>query len=192
MPSPSTAIGAPSAAVIAAAVHGAMARARENDVTTIAFPALGTGVGGFPLDEAARITLAAVRDELARSPLDRGRHVRPARSGRLRRLPGGPQRAPADATAEAPSSRRRPRAPSDDAAARADRGAARRAGRPRRPGDPPARPGRPGGLLPERQPAVSAAGQQRHALLRPDAPRPLRGEVSSATSSWPTTSGSSS
>ena len=45
-----------------------MARARENDVTTIAFPALGTGVGGYPLDEAARITLAAVRDELGRSP----------------------------------------------------------------------------------------------------------------------------
>jgi len=30
--------------------------------------ALGTGVGGFPLDEAARITVAAVRDELERSP----------------------------------------------------------------------------------------------------------------------------
>ena len=31
-----------------------MARARELGVTSIAFPALGTGVGGFPLDEAAR------------------------------------------------------------------------------------------------------------------------------------------
>jgi O-acetyl-ADP-ribose deacetylase (regulator of RNase III) len=56
------------ATVIWGAVHAAMARARENDVTTIAFPALGTGVGGYPLDEAARITLAAVRDELGRSP----------------------------------------------------------------------------------------------------------------------------
>ena len=45
-----------------------MARARENNVTSIAFPALGTGVGGYPLDEAAQITLAAVRAELARSP----------------------------------------------------------------------------------------------------------------------------
>jgi O-acetyl-ADP-ribose deacetylase (regulator of RNase III) len=45
-----------------------MARARENDVATIAFPALGTGVGGYPLDEAARITLAAIRDELGGSP----------------------------------------------------------------------------------------------------------------------------
>ncbi|MGH2464696.1 MAG: macro domain-containing protein, partial [Candidatus Limnocylindrales bacterium] len=56
------------AAVIENAVHAAMARAREHEVTTIAFPALGTGVGGYPLDEAARITLAAVRDELGRSP----------------------------------------------------------------------------------------------------------------------------
>jgi O-acetyl-ADP-ribose deacetylase (regulator of RNase III) len=29
---------------------------------------MGTGVGGFPLDEAARVTVQAVRDELAVSP----------------------------------------------------------------------------------------------------------------------------
>ena len=29
---------------------------------------MGTGVGGFPLDEAARVTVAAVRDELPGSP----------------------------------------------------------------------------------------------------------------------------
>ena len=57
-----------SAAVIEAAVRSAMARARELNATSIAFPALGTGVGGFPLDEAARITVATVRDELTRSP----------------------------------------------------------------------------------------------------------------------------
>ncbi len=50
------------------AVRSAMARAREIGATSIAFPALGTGVGGFPLDEAARITVDAVRDELASSP----------------------------------------------------------------------------------------------------------------------------
>ena len=54
--------------VIEAAVRSAMARAREIGATSIAFPALGTGVGGFPLDEAARITVATVRDELLRSP----------------------------------------------------------------------------------------------------------------------------
>jgi O-acetyl-ADP-ribose deacetylase (regulator of RNase III) len=50
------------------AVRSAMACAREIGATSIAFPALGTGVGGFPLDEAARITVDAVRDELASSP----------------------------------------------------------------------------------------------------------------------------
>ena len=57
-----------SAIAIQEAVRNAMARARENNVATIAFPALGTGVGGYPLDEAAQITLTTVRDELARSP----------------------------------------------------------------------------------------------------------------------------
>jgi O-acetyl-ADP-ribose deacetylase (regulator of RNase III) len=53
--------------VLEAAVRSAMARAREIGATSIAFPALGTGVGGFPLDEAARITVQTVRDELASS-----------------------------------------------------------------------------------------------------------------------------
>jgi O-acetyl-ADP-ribose deacetylase len=57
-----------SAIAIREAVRNAMARARENNVTTIAFPALGTGVGGYPLDEAAQITLATVREELLKSP----------------------------------------------------------------------------------------------------------------------------
>ncbi len=57
-----------SAETIAAATRSAMARAREIGATSIAFPALGTGVGGFPLDEAARITVAAVRAELSASP----------------------------------------------------------------------------------------------------------------------------
>jgi O-acetyl-ADP-ribose deacetylase (regulator of RNase III) len=54
--------------IIEAATRSAMARAREIGATSIAFPALGTGVGGFPLEEAARITVDAVRDELTRSP----------------------------------------------------------------------------------------------------------------------------
>ncbi len=57
-----------SAPVIEAAVRSAMARARELGAASIAFPALGTGVGGFPLEEAARITVEAVRDELRLSP----------------------------------------------------------------------------------------------------------------------------
>jgi O-acetyl-ADP-ribose deacetylase (regulator of RNase III) len=54
--------------VIGAATRSAMARAREIGATSVAFPALGTGVGGFPLEDAARITVAAVRDELEQSP----------------------------------------------------------------------------------------------------------------------------
>ena len=50
------------------AVRSAMARARELRFASIAFPAMGTGVGGFPIDEAARVTVEAVRDEMKQSP----------------------------------------------------------------------------------------------------------------------------
>jgi O-acetyl-ADP-ribose deacetylase (regulator of RNase III) len=56
-----------SAEAIGAAVRSAFARARELGVASLAFPALGTGVGGFPLDEAASITVAVAHDELPRS-----------------------------------------------------------------------------------------------------------------------------
>ena len=58
-----------SAGVIDRAVRSTMARAREIGATSIAFPALGTGVGGFPLEECAQIMVAAVRDELPVSPM---------------------------------------------------------------------------------------------------------------------------
>ena len=47
------------------AARSAMARVRELGLSSVAFPALGTGIGGFPLDDAARIAVEAVRDELA-------------------------------------------------------------------------------------------------------------------------------
>lgn len=53
-----------SAHAIEAAVRSALARVREAGLATVAFPALGTGIGGFPLDEAARITVRTVREEL--------------------------------------------------------------------------------------------------------------------------------
>jgi O-acetyl-ADP-ribose deacetylase (regulator of RNase III) len=56
------------AETLESAVRSTMARAREIGATSIAFPALGSGVGGFPLEEGARITVATVRDELAGSP----------------------------------------------------------------------------------------------------------------------------
>jgi O-acetyl-ADP-ribose deacetylase (regulator of RNase III) len=55
--------------IIDRAVRSAMTVARDLRVSSIAFPAMGTGVGGFPLDEAARVTVGAVRAELAQSPL---------------------------------------------------------------------------------------------------------------------------
>jgi O-acetyl-ADP-ribose deacetylase len=57
-----------SAQVIDRAVRSAMRRARELRLASVAFPAMGTGVGGFPIDEAARTTVRAVRDELPVSP----------------------------------------------------------------------------------------------------------------------------
>jgi O-acetyl-ADP-ribose deacetylase (regulator of RNase III) len=53
-----------SAEAIEAGVRSAMARAREIGATSIAFPALGTGIGGFPLDQAADITVQTLREEL--------------------------------------------------------------------------------------------------------------------------------
>ena len=57
-----------SAEIIERAIRSAMTRARELGVETLAIPALGTGVGGFPLDEAARITVDTVRAEAVRLP----------------------------------------------------------------------------------------------------------------------------
>ena len=56
------------AAVIDRAVRSAMARARDIRAISVAFPAMGTGVGGFPIDEAARVTVRAVREELPNCP----------------------------------------------------------------------------------------------------------------------------
>jgi len=52
-----------SAAVIDRATRGALEIAEAHQLTSIAFPALGTGVGGFPLDECARIMIEAIRAE---------------------------------------------------------------------------------------------------------------------------------
>ena len=52
-------------AAIDRATRNAMLRVRELGLATVAFPALGTGIGGYPMDEAALVTVNAVRDELA-------------------------------------------------------------------------------------------------------------------------------
>jgi O-acetyl-ADP-ribose deacetylase (regulator of RNase III) len=53
------------AAGIRGAVRSAMARVRELALTSVAFPALGSGIGGLSLEESARLMVATVREELA-------------------------------------------------------------------------------------------------------------------------------
>jgi O-acetyl-ADP-ribose deacetylase (regulator of RNase III) len=50
------------AAKIQKATRNSLLRADELGIKSIAFPALGTGVGGFPLDECARIMINEIRD----------------------------------------------------------------------------------------------------------------------------------
>ena len=42
------------------ATRNSLLRAEEMGLTSIAFPALGTGVGGFPLKDAARVMLDGI------------------------------------------------------------------------------------------------------------------------------------
>lgn len=51
---------------IRSATKNSLLRAEELGLTTVAFPALGTGVGGFPYPEAARIMIETVQEHLAR------------------------------------------------------------------------------------------------------------------------------
>jgi O-acetyl-ADP-ribose deacetylase (regulator of RNase III) len=50
-----------SATLIEQATRGALQLAEARQLASAAFPAFGTGVGGFPLAECARIMLAAIR-----------------------------------------------------------------------------------------------------------------------------------
>ncbi len=46
------------------ATRNSLLRAEELGISSIAFPALGTGVGGFPYEEAARIMVETTRQKL--------------------------------------------------------------------------------------------------------------------------------
>jgi O-acetyl-ADP-ribose deacetylase (regulator of RNase III) len=59
--------GTSSAEVIEQATRSTLAVAEELGARSLALVAFGTGVGGFPLDEAARIMVAAARAHPARS-----------------------------------------------------------------------------------------------------------------------------
>jgi O-acetyl-ADP-ribose deacetylase (regulator of RNase III) len=53
------------AAKIESATRNALLRAEELGIKSVAFPALGTGVGGFSYDEAARVMIEATKQHLA-------------------------------------------------------------------------------------------------------------------------------
>jgi O-acetyl-ADP-ribose deacetylase (regulator of RNase III) len=60
------------AGLIEAATRSALALAGARNFTSIAFPALGTGVGGFSVDQCARLMIRVLRQHAAITPL---RHV---------------------------------------------------------------------------------------------------------------------
>jgi O-acetyl-ADP-ribose deacetylase (regulator of RNase III) len=53
------------AALLAACYRNSLRVARRHDLKSIAFPAISTGLFGYPPDLAADIAVAAIRDELA-------------------------------------------------------------------------------------------------------------------------------
>ena len=59
--------GPTSAEIIARATGSTLRKADELGCRSLALVAFGTGVGGFPLDEAARLMVAAVREHEPRS-----------------------------------------------------------------------------------------------------------------------------
>ncbi len=58
--------------LLAGCYRTALALAREQAATSIAFPAISTGVYRFPLDRATRIAVSIVLDELRAHPIPQG------------------------------------------------------------------------------------------------------------------------
>jgi len=54
-----------SADLIRSATRNSLLRAEERGMRSVAFPSIGTGVGGFPLDECAGIMIGEAVDHLA-------------------------------------------------------------------------------------------------------------------------------
>ena len=54
-----------SEANLRAATRNSLMRANENALKTIAFPAIGTGIAGFPIERCAQVMLEEVREHLS-------------------------------------------------------------------------------------------------------------------------------
>jgi O-acetyl-ADP-ribose deacetylase (regulator of RNase III) len=63
-------------AKLTAAVQGALRRADELALQSVALPAISTGIFGFPKARAAGVILAALRDYFTETPTSGLRHVR--------------------------------------------------------------------------------------------------------------------
>ncbi|HEX4468348.1 MAG TPA: macro domain-containing protein [Gemmatimonadaceae bacterium] len=56
-----------SAAIIERATRSSLDLAESHHITSIAFPAFGTGVGGFPIDRCAHLMIATIRAHASRA-----------------------------------------------------------------------------------------------------------------------------
>ena len=54
--------------LLASAYHSSLARASELGLRSVAFPSISTGIYGYPIEQAARVGLSAVRDYLSGHP----------------------------------------------------------------------------------------------------------------------------
>lgn len=54
--------------LLASCYHGALSLAKEHDCSSIAFPAISTGIFGYPPDAGARVAVAETRRFLAKEP----------------------------------------------------------------------------------------------------------------------------
>ncbi len=64
----------PADALLAACYRNALARAGEHGLASVAFPAISTGIFGFPMEPAARIAMSTILDGLP--ALSTVRHIR--------------------------------------------------------------------------------------------------------------------
>jgi len=59
--------GAREAELLASTYRASMEIARQEELTAVAFPAISTGIYGYPLKDATKVAVATVRDEIARA-----------------------------------------------------------------------------------------------------------------------------
>ena len=50
------------------AIDNSFSRVAELDITSVAFPSIGTGIGGFPIDQGAIISLQAAQEFIKQHP----------------------------------------------------------------------------------------------------------------------------